>query len=74
MVLTMHSTMSGMFDQADELSEDATAMGKDFDAAKTDDSFYLPHEVLLQPGLPAGREAVPVAGRQGSSLHHLAQG
>ena len=49
MVLTMHSTMSGMFDQANELSDDATAMGKDFDAAKTDDSFYLPHEVFANP-------------------------
>ena len=49
MVLTMHSTMSGMFDQADELTQDATAMGKDFDAAKTDDSFYLPHEVFSNP-------------------------
>jgi len=49
MVLTMHSTMSGMFDQADELSDDATAMGKDFDAAKTDESFYLPHEAFSNP-------------------------
>jgi len=49
MVLTMHSTMSGMFDQANELSDDATAMGHDFDAAKTDDSFYLPHEVFSNP-------------------------
>jgi RND superfamily putative drug exporter len=49
MVLTMHSTMSGMFDQADELSQDATAMGKDFDAAKTDDSFYLPREAFDNP-------------------------
>jgi RND superfamily putative drug exporter len=49
MVLTMHSTMSGMFDQADELSQDATAMGKDFDAAKTDESFYLPREVFSNP-------------------------
>jgi RND superfamily putative drug exporter len=49
MVLTMHSTMSGMFDQANELSDDATAMGHDFDAAKTDDSFYLPREVFSNP-------------------------
>jgi RND superfamily putative drug exporter len=49
MVLTMHSTMSGMFDQANELSDDATAMGKDFDAAKTDESFYLPHEIFSNP-------------------------
>jgi putative drug exporter of the RND superfamily len=49
MVLTMHSTMSGMFDQANELSDDATAMGKDFDAAKTAESFYLPHEIFSNP-------------------------
>jgi RND superfamily putative drug exporter len=49
MVLTMHSTVSGMFEQANEVSDDATAMGKDFDAAKTDDSFYLPHEVFSNP-------------------------
>jgi len=49
MVLTMHSTMSGMFDQVNEQSDDATAMGHDFDAAKTDDSFYLPREVFSNP-------------------------
>lgn len=46
MVLTMHSTMSGIFDQMDESSEDATAMGKAFNASNNDDSFYLPPEVL----------------------------
>jgi RND superfamily putative drug exporter len=49
MVLTLHSTMTGMLDQADQVSGDATAMGKDFDAAKTDDSFYLPREVFANP-------------------------
>jgi putative drug exporter of the RND superfamily len=49
MVLTLHSTISGMFDQVQELSGDATAMGKDFDAAKSDDSFYLPHEAFNNP-------------------------
>jgi len=49
MVLTFHSTMTGMLDQADQLSGGATAMGKDFDAAKTDDSFYLPREVFANP-------------------------
>jgi len=49
MLLTMHSTMSGMFEQVDELSADATAMGKDFDTAKSDDSFYLPREVFDNP-------------------------
>jgi RND superfamily putative drug exporter len=46
MMLTMHSTMSGIFGQMDEMSQDATAMGKAFDAAKNDDSFYLPPEVF----------------------------
>ncbi|MFV0493817.1 RND family transporter [Mycobacterium sp.] len=46
MILTMHSTMSGIFDQMDEMGDDATAMGHAFDAAKNDDSFYLPPEVF----------------------------
>jgi putative drug exporter of the RND superfamily len=46
MMLTMHSTMSGMFDQMENSSDNATAMGKAFDTAKNDDSFYLPPEVF----------------------------
>jgi putative drug exporter of the RND superfamily len=46
MMLDMHSTMSGIFDQMDEMSDNATAMGHAFDAAKNDDSFYLPPEVF----------------------------
>lgn len=46
MMLTMHSTMSGIFAQMDEMSENANAMGKAFDTAKNDDSFYLPPEVF----------------------------
>ena len=34
--------MSGMLDQVGQFGDDATAMGRDFDAAKSDDSFYLP--------------------------------
>jgi RND superfamily putative drug exporter len=41
MMLTMHSTMSGIFGQMDEMSTNSTAMGRAFDAAKDDDSFYL---------------------------------
>ena len=48
-LLTMHGTMSGIFDQMDEMSESATTMGKAFDAAKNDDSFYLPPEVFTNP-------------------------
>ncbi|WP_454560796.1 MMPL/RND family transporter [Mycobacterium haemophilum] len=46
MILTMHSTMSGIMDQMDEMSDNTNAMGKAFDAAKNDDSFYLPPEVF----------------------------
>ena len=46
MMLTMHSTMSGVLSQMAEMSDNATAMGKDFDAAQNDDSFYLPPEVF----------------------------
>ncbi|AMU37480.1 hypothetical protein A3N98_21525 [Mycobacteroides abscessus] len=45
-MLTMHSTMSGIFAQMDESTENSTAMGKAFDASKNDDSFYLPPDVL----------------------------
>ncbi|OBG19124.1 hypothetical protein A5765_02430 [Mycolicibacterium celeriflavum] len=46
MMLTMHSTMSGTFSQMEEATENATAMGKAFDAARNDDSFYLPPEIF----------------------------
>src|SRR6201999_4258942 len=46
MMLTMHSTMSGIFDEMDQMSDNATAMGHAFDQAKNDDSFYLPPEVF----------------------------
>jgi RND superfamily putative drug exporter len=46
MMLTMHSTMSGIFTEMDDMSSNATAMGKAFDASRNDDSFYLPPEVF----------------------------
>ncbi|GFG73629.1 MMPL/RND family transporter [Mycobacterium botniense] len=46
MLLTMHSTMSGTLRAMDENSTSATAMGKAFDAAKNDDSFYLPPDIF----------------------------
>ncbi|OYN75049.1 RND family transporter [Mycolicibacterium sphagni] len=46
MLLTMHSTMSGVFGQMDDNSTNSTAMGKAFDAAQNDDSFYVPPEVF----------------------------
>lgn len=49
MMLTMYSTMAGIIGQLEELGGDAAAMGQDFDAAKNDDSFYLPREVFNNP-------------------------
>ncbi|MUM19298.1 MULTISPECIES: RND family transporter [unclassified Mycobacteroides] len=46
MMLTMHSTMSGMFALIDETAANASAMGKIYDGAENDDSFYLPPEVF----------------------------
>ena len=48
-MLTNHSTMSGLFGGLDEANQNATAMGQAFDAAKNDDSFYLPPEVFQNP-------------------------
>jgi RND superfamily putative drug exporter len=49
MMLTMHSTMSGIFSELDDTTQNATAMGQAFDAARNDDSFYLPPEVFTNP-------------------------
>jgi putative drug exporter of the RND superfamily len=46
MILTMHSTMSGIFGQMDEQSTNSSAMGRAFDAAKDDDSFYLSADIF----------------------------
>ncbi|MDG4666796.1 RND family transporter [Mycobacterium sp. 236(2023)] len=49
MMLTMHATMDGTFSIMDEMGQDATAMGQAFDAARNDDTFYLPPEVFANP-------------------------
>ena len=49
MLLTMHSTMSGTIGQMDSMGGNATAMGKAFDTAKNDDSFYIPPDVFNNP-------------------------
>jgi putative drug exporter of the RND superfamily len=46
MILTMHSTMAGTLGEMDENSGNAMAMGKAFDTAKNDDSFYIPPDVF----------------------------
>jgi RND superfamily putative drug exporter len=49
MLLTTHSTSAGVFGQMDDASVNPTAMGKAFDAAQNDDSFYAPPEVFTSP-------------------------
>lgn len=49
MMLTMHSTMAGIIGQMANNSKDAVAMGEAFDAAKNDDSFYLPADIFENP-------------------------
>jgi RND superfamily putative drug exporter len=46
MMLTMHSTMSGVMGQMDSSGKDPSAMGQAFDASKNDDSFYLPPGII----------------------------
>jgi RND superfamily putative drug exporter len=46
MMQAMYSTMSGFFAEMDATGSNATAMGKAFDAARNDESFYLPPEVF----------------------------
>ncbi len=52
--LTMQSTQSGMYDQIEAMQDNQTAMGKAFDKAKNDDSFYLPPEVFQNADFKRG--------------------
>ncbi|BBX98415.1 MMPL/RND family transporter [Mycobacterium lacus] len=54
MMLSMHSSMSSLYDQMDVMSQNSTAMGQAFDAAKNDDSFYIPPEVFDNPDFKRG--------------------
>ena len=54
MTMTMYSTFSGLLDQMDAAQQNASAMGQAFDAAKNDDSFYLPPEVFDNPDFKRG--------------------
>lgn len=56
MMLTMHSTMSGIVGQMAASGKDSTAMGQAFDASKNDDSFYLPPEVFDNRDFKRGME------------------
>jgi putative drug exporter of the RND superfamily len=54
MQLTMQSTQAGMYDQIAAMQDNQSAMGKAFDDAKNDDSFYLPPEAFDNPDFKRG--------------------
>ena len=54
LTMTTASTFSGLINQMDAFSQNATAMGQAFDAAKNDDSFYLPPEAFQNPDFIRG--------------------
>ena len=46
LIMTNYATLSGIYNQNAATLQNATALGAAFDAAKTDDSFYVPPEVF----------------------------
>jgi len=46
LTMTNYATTSGIYNQTAEALQNATALGQAFDAAKNDDSFYLPPEAF----------------------------
>jgi putative drug exporter of the RND superfamily len=54
LVETATNTFSGLITQMDDLTRNATAMGQAFDAAKNDDSFYIPPEAFENPDFQRG--------------------
>ena len=56
MMLTMQATMGGLQDQVDAMMDNSAAMGKAFDTANNDDSFYLPPEAFENEEFQRGME------------------
>jgi putative drug exporter of the RND superfamily len=54
LILSNYATMSGIYDQTAAMIDNATAMGQAFDAAKNDDTFYLPPEAFDNPDFQRG--------------------
>jgi RND superfamily putative drug exporter len=54
LTLSSYATQSGINAQNSAALENSTALGKAFDAAKNDDSFYLPPEVFDNPDFKRG--------------------
>ena len=56
MMLTMYQTQNGQLEQAAAMGEDSTAMGDAFNAARNDDTFYLPPEAFDNADFQRGIE------------------
>ncbi|OBJ02791.1 hypothetical protein A5660_21225 [Mycobacterium alsense] len=54
LALASHATQSGINAQTQAAIDNATALGRAFDSAKNDDSFYLPPEVFNNPDFKRG--------------------
>ncbi|OBF83493.1 hypothetical protein A5791_03310 [Mycobacterium sp. 852002-51163_SCH5372311] len=54
LVMSNYATLSGIYAQTASAIENATALGRAFDVAKNDDTFYLPPEVFNNPDFKRG--------------------
>jgi RND superfamily putative drug exporter len=54
LTLASYATQSGIYAQTQAAIDNATALGRAYDAAKNDDSFYLPPEVFTNPDFVRG--------------------
>jgi putative drug exporter of the RND superfamily len=54
LTLASYATQSGIYAQTQAAIDNATALGRAFDAAKNDDTFYLPPEVFSNPDFLRG--------------------
>jgi putative drug exporter of the RND superfamily len=54
LTLANYATLSGIYAQTAAAIDNATALGRAFDAAKNDDTFYLPPEVFSNPDFQRG--------------------
>jgi len=54
LTMSNYATTTGQNAQAEESLENSTALGQAFDAAKVDDSFYLPPEAFTNPEFQRG--------------------
>lgn len=54
LIMANYATLSGIYAQTAAAVENATALGRAFDSAKNDDTFYLPPEVFTNPDFKRG--------------------